>query len=283
MKINYLTKLKKLAENHTLPHAILLSGDQDITIKIAEDFAKWLFCENQYKFNGSVVCKCKACSLFVVNHHPDYCLIDLGTDQEIKIDVIREVNNFANSRPYLANRKVLLINNLHNINKQAANAFLKTLEEPSTLTEMLFLLITNHPKMLPATVLSRVLQINVFADGSKDDDNSNNKVILQDLYNIWVKDLEDPIAVVEKWKNIDKQQLINCLWFIVTNAIKAKKEGMVLEIKQKITINVLWRLWDSLNYMNRAIILGYQINWQLFLDLFVLTKFTGENIYGRSR
>jgi|GEM_PF-1285027 len=264
MQINYLNKLKQLDKNNALPHAVLLSGEQTQTFKIAEDFAKWLFCED-----GS--------NLAIMNH-PDYLVINL--EQEIKIDTIREVNNFANSVPYLANRKVVLINNLHNINKQAANAFLKTLEEPPVSTKILFLLTSNYPKTLPITILSRVLQINTFSIEIKDNDKMG---VLQDLYNIWVQDNGNLRIVVEKWSKFDKQQLIDCLWFIVTNMLKGKEDSILSQIRQKISPNLLWQLLDSLNYINRAIILGYQINWQLFLDNFVCTKFTGENVYGRPR
>jgi len=43
---------------------------------------------------------------------------------------------------------------------------------------------------------------------------------------------------------------------------------------------VIWQLLDSLNYLNRLIILGHQINWQLFLYNFIMTEITGDNIYG---
>ena len=268
MQINYLNKLKQLDKNNALPHAVLLSGEQTQTFKIAEDFAKWLFCED-----GS--------NLAIINH-PDYLVINL--EQEIKIDTIREVNNFANSVPYLANRKVVLINNLHNINKQAANAFLKTLEEPPLTTEILFLLITNNCKTLPATILSRVLQFNVFEkieDNLYEDSQNNNQLaILQDLYNVWVQDNVNLIDIVEKWQKLPKKQLTNCLWSIMTNIIKTAKTGILLEIKQKIPPKVIWQLLDSLNYLNRLIILGHQINWQLFLYNFIMTEITGDNIYG---
>ena len=278
MQKNYLTKLKQLENNNVLPHAILLSGEPEQTFKIAVDFTKWLFCEDHKAIDDNMPCKCKACIIFMANNHPDYLLINL--EQEIKIDVIREVNNFANSRPYLANRKVVLINNMHNINKQAANAFLKTLEEPPFSTKILFLLLSSYPKILPITILSRVLQVNIFVTKTNDED---KREILQDLYNILVQDNINLRVIIEKWSKFDKQQLINCLWFIVTNILREEKDPMLLQIKQKISPNLLWQLLDSLNYMNRAIILGDPINWQLFLDNFVFTKFIGENVYGRSR
>lgn len=263
MTINYLNKLKKLATINALPHAILLSGE-DKSFEIAVDFAKWLFSQNNIRFDC----------------HPDCLLLDLPREQEIKIDVIREINIFANSTPYLANKKIIIINHFHNINHQAANAFLKTLEEPLMTVNTVFLLISNHTKILPRTILSRVLQINIFNEHTHMEDSYS---VLQDLYSLWVLEDNNVMAILEKWYNYEKHQLIDCLWFIVTNMLKPLKNLKLLQIKQKISEKVLWQLLDSLNYINRSIILGYQVNWQLFLDNFIFTSVIGENIYGRPR
>ena len=290
--INYnLNKLRNLAVKNILPHAILLNGNQDQAFMFAENFVRWLFCELKSKNtdansnnNSEISCSCSPCKILAANNHPDYLLIDLPIDQEIKIDIIRDINDFTNNAPYLANKKILLINNFHNINIQAANAFLKTLEEPPLTTEILFLLITNNCKTLPATILSRVLQFNVFEkieDNLYEDSQNNNQLaILQDLYDVWVQDNVNLIDIVEKWQKLPKKQLTNCLWSIMTNIIKTAKTGILLEIKQKIPPKVIWQLLDSLNYLNRLIILGHQINWQLFLYNFIMTEITGDNIYG---
>lgn len=278
--INYnLRQLQKLSSNNILPQAILLSSNGysnlSQSFKIATDFAKWLFCDFK---SSALACVCPACKVFVANNHPDYLLINLTEEQEIKIEMIRAANNFINTAPYLANRKILLINNFHNINQQAANAFLKTLEEPPLTTDPLFLLITNKSRALPATILSRVLQLNILEQV----DNQQPEIlpeILQDLYNIWVQDSGNFIEIINKWQLLPKQQLINCLWSIMSKIIKAVDPSMLLEIKQKISPKLAWQLLDSLHYINKQIILDHQINWQLFLYNFIMTKLAGENIY----
>lgn len=282
-----LKQLTNLAVKDVLSHAILLIGDLDIGYVIAKTFAKFLLCNvslKNIKINNhdlNIVCDCSACKIFSANGHPDYFLIDLGVDQEIKIDIIREANNFVNTSGYLANRKVVLINNFHNINNQAANALLKTLEEPSLTTQILFLLIADNHNSLPATILSRVLQFNVFNAQINNNQEYKRSEILQDLYNIWVQDTGNISNIIEKWQLLPKQQLINCLWFIMTNIIKTATNSLFLEIKGKISPELPWQLLDSLNYINKLINLGYQVNWQLFLYNFILTKFTGENVYVR--
>ena len=281
-KIDYnLQQLKNLAIRDTLPHAILLHGEIEPTYLLATNFAKYLFCNVDN--NSNVICNCTGCTIFTSNNHPDYFLIDLGVNQEIKIDLTREATNFANTTPYLAKRKIILINNFHNINQQATNALLKTLEEPPITSAILFLLITDNLKSLPATILSRVLRFNIVPNittNNKDYNSDKQADLLQDLYAIWVQEKVNLIInIVEKWQLLPKKQLIDCLWFIVTNIIKIGSNGQYLEIKKKISPQIPWQLLDSLNYINKLMIFGYQINWQLFLYNFIMTTFTGSNIY----
>lgn len=281
-KIDYnLQQLQNLAIRNTLPHAILLHGEIEPTYLLAKNFAKYLFCNVRH--NSNVICNCTGCTIFTSNNHPDYFLIDLGLNQEIKIDLARGVTNFTDTTPYLADRKIILINNFHNINQQAANALLKTLEEPPITTAILFLLITDNLRSLPATILSRVLRFNVeptITTDNKDYNSDKHSDLLQDLYTIWVQEQVNLIIhIVEKWQLLPKKQLIDCLWFIVTNIIKIAIDGQYLEIKKKISPQTPWQLLDSLNYINKLMIFGYQINWQLFLYNFIMTTFTGNNIY----
>jgi DNA polymerase III delta prime subunit len=269
----YFNQLKLLAKKTMLPHAILLLGEEQV-FEEAHNFIKWYLCDNFNLSKNIANCSCNSCSMVMANNHPDYCLINLDKTKPIKIDVIREANNFVNSVPYFSNKKILLLNNFNKINQDAANAFLKNLEEP--LDSVLFLLISNNFKVLPSTILSRVLQIKMPLNNNN---NYDNLEVLTDLHNIWVHNQESN-KILEKWCKIDKQQLIFCLWSIVTNVIKFPKDLMLLQIRQKVSLDLLWKLLDSLNYINRSIILGESINWSLFLDNFVFTKYTGENIYG---
>jgi DNA polymerase III, delta subunit len=308
VNLNYCAqKLKKLFAQNCLPHAIMIIGNVQHGYIISIEFAKYLFCDSKTHDK----CDCKGCNLFSANNHPDYFLVDLGVDQEIKVDLIREINKFTLSTTYLANKKIVLINNFHNLNKQAANAILKTLEEPSLHTDVLFLLTTDNPSILPATILSRVFQYNIIIyqqsketreqiiqSGMIDD----QLELLQDLYDIWIQESPNSLKLIEKWQSCPKSQLINYLWFIITNLIKTNldikedirvghianssndfiQNNQLTAIKQKISLHTQWELLDSLNYINKLFILGYQINWRLFLYNFIMSKFIKRNIYGRA-
>jgi DNA polymerase-3 subunit delta' len=71
----------------------------------------------------------------------------------LKIDEIRELQKKLLYLPYEGNIKVAIINNAECMNPQAANSFLKTLEEPPTKT--LIILIASNPYQLLPTVVSR--------------------------------------------------------------------------------------------------------------------------------
>ncbi len=71
----------------------------------------------------------------------------------IKISQIREASGFLNVKPVAASAKVLMIKGAERMTLAAANAFLKTLEEPPG--QSLIFLLTDKPDELPETILSR--------------------------------------------------------------------------------------------------------------------------------
>ena len=86
--------------------------------------------------------------------HPDVFFIEpKGASRSIGIREIREVIRCANLKPYGAKKKVFIINEAHLMNIAAANAFLKTLEEPPG--DTIFILISSSEKALLPTIASR--------------------------------------------------------------------------------------------------------------------------------
>lgn len=87
--------------------------------------------------------------------HPDLHILD-PEKQTISVDDIRGLRNFMSTSPMAAKKKTLIVIAADRMNKQAANAFLKSLEEPTSRTRII--LLTDRPWALPATVLSRCLK-----------------------------------------------------------------------------------------------------------------------------
>jgi len=90
--------------------------------------------------------------------HPDVHLIEPESkSRKIVIDQIREFEHSLQMRSLLGGRKVGVIVDADRLNEAAANAFLKTLEEPPGHTH--FLLLTSLPEQMMETILSRCLEM----------------------------------------------------------------------------------------------------------------------------
>ncbi|MDR2396349.1 MAG: hypothetical protein LBD69_00590 [Puniceicoccales bacterium] len=100
------------------------------------------------------------CSKEVVENHPDYfCVRPVNKMRQISVDVVRELSRNVFSSPHRSDRKVFVIYEADRLPRTAANAFLKTLEEPP-LDTSLFLLTTRPYDLLP-TLRSRCWWISI--------------------------------------------------------------------------------------------------------------------------
>lgn len=103
---------------------------------------------------------CASCLKIESGQHPDIHLID-GAAGEIKIENIRQLQKDISLRPYEARRKAFIIDEAHNLNTEASNAFLKTLEEP--IGDSIIILVSAKPNLLFKTIISRCQIIKFFA------------------------------------------------------------------------------------------------------------------------
>ncbi len=145
--------LKSCLQNESLGHAYLFSGPQHTgKIFTASLIASTLLCENA---GGKKPCNnCNSCSQISKNLHPDVTFVTLQEGKKnITIDQIRDLQHALSLRSFLANYKITIIENAELLNEEAANALLKTLEEPGEKT--LFILCTASKEALPQTITSR--------------------------------------------------------------------------------------------------------------------------------
>ncbi len=150
--------LKASLRHDRVAHAYLFFGEKGIGKRLAATrFAQAINCEVDDGPEGPDACgTCRSCRQTESLTHPDFIVI--APDQErasaqIKIEQIRELEHHLIYRPLIGRRRVCLIDQADRMNLAAANALLKTLEEPPT--ESMFLLITSRPLALPVTVRSR--------------------------------------------------------------------------------------------------------------------------------
>jgi DNA polymerase-3 subunit delta' len=164
-KNNWESLLARKKQNR-LPHALLFSGmDGSGKKEFAEHFAQYLLCSQPLE-NGACG-KCKACRLQQAKSHPDFLNITPEEDSQfIKIDQIREVVNRVNGTAMLNGSRVILIHPASAMNVNAANALLKTLEEPTADTYLI--LISAESSRLPATISSRCQKM-MFSHPSRGD------------------------------------------------------------------------------------------------------------------
>jgi DNA polymerase-3 subunit delta' len=151
-----------LAARSRWPHALLITGRRGIGKRnLALHFAQALLCE-QPNADGSACGHCPSCGYVMVGAHPDLRRIEpfeYDEDGEPKavdailVDRIRELSQFAQLSTHRLRAKVALIAPAEAMNEAAANALLKTLEEPPPATYLL--LVSDQWGRLPATIVSR--------------------------------------------------------------------------------------------------------------------------------
>jgi DNA polymerase-3 subunit delta' len=168
----HLDEFERLArQRDRLPHALLLSGPVGIGKRdFAHAIAAGLLCENPVAaLHGCG--QCQACRWLAGQSHPDFRHLqpeaaesaaddepkDKRKKQDISIAQVRSLGDFINISAHRNGVKVVLIQPAEAMNTNAANALLKSLEEPPPNTH--FLLVSDRPNMLPATLRSRCQQL----------------------------------------------------------------------------------------------------------------------------
>jgi DNA polymerase III subunit delta' len=145
-----------------LAHGLLLSGPLGVGKRqLAECLAQSLLCREPAA-DGRACGRCADCALLAVGNHPDLIRVAPDPDSksgEITIAMIRGFSGRESLTPSRAACKIALIDPADRLNTAAANALLKTLEEPAGSTVLG--LIAERPGALPATVRSRCLHLKV--------------------------------------------------------------------------------------------------------------------------
>jgi len=135
-----------------ISHAYLFSGPRGSgKTTIARVFAKAVNCRNRQKGQFEPCDKCASCMEIKKNQSLD--LIEIDAASHRGIDEIRELRDGIKFAPVKEKYKVFIIDESHQLTKEAANALLKTLEEPPP--HAIFVLATTEIyKMIP-TIISR--------------------------------------------------------------------------------------------------------------------------------
>lgn len=169
---NQIQILKAAWQGNKIPTAYLFTGPQGVGKSLtAKAFAKALDCLDSKK--GDSCGHCANCNKIEKGNHPDVHWLSATSNSEsadsvnatIKIEDMRQLQRQMYLMPYESQLKIFIINDAERLTIEAANAFLKVLEEPPKNT--LIILVTSKPQRLPATIISRCQQLK-FSVLSKD-------------------------------------------------------------------------------------------------------------------
>lgn len=248
----YWQRLNEYQKINRIPQALLISGSRGIgKSALARQFAFALLCTKP-DTTGKHCGQCRYCQLLAVGSHPDF--IEIVPEEDKKTISINQIRNLVSNiylKPQFDRYRVILINPADLLTLSAANAFLKCLEEPTERT--VFLLITDKPYKLPATITSRCQRIILnkpnpesiqqwLKKSGVDDDRNYLAALLkgslltpeqltdveilkhrQACFNDWLLVAEkkiSPVLVAEKWDKVPKNELVDWLISWVSDTIK---------------------------------------------------------------
>ncbi len=167
---------------------------------------------------------CKSCLLLTNSSHPD--LIQLpNTEQSIKVADIRELTHYIYQAPKIATYRVVVIKGVDNLNRSAANALLKILEEPPK--QVVFILTCHAIDRVIATIRSRTVYWRLpFAvlsdkdwmslakwlahDEGKQQLLTDKTMVIAQINAIYNKK-EEPFDIAQSWQ---QYPIYDLLWFL---------------------------------------------------------------------
>ena len=315
------SKLKKMIDQNHFPHALLITGVEKIgKFAFTEELVRLLLCENQSCGECDLCQSLKKDNpkedlgydvLIRRSHHPNliYCRTEIPKDsasnsisKEIRIDQIRA---FCETLSKTADGlQIGVIFYADQMNANAANSLLKTLEEPRKNT--LIILLAHNANSLPATILSRCQSVHI--NPTYDEESAswlsqnidkevradfNAMQILERAHGVPLKVIEelkgDYFLQYQGWQNLlleiatnptkaieteifdgNEIQILGCLQNLLAEGIKlkvAEHDGANIELNKVIDKAPSDYLFKLLDDIGRAISMSQtNVNMKLLLD-----------------
>lgn len=246
-----------------LPHALLLSGPAGVgKLDFARYLAQSLLCEHA---EGHQACgQCRSCQLFAAGTHPDFLQLqpeEAGKD--ITVGQVRALVEYQTLTPQYGRAKVVIIEPADRMNSNAANALLKTLEEPGR--DTVLLLVSARPAVLLPTIRSRCQALTFPAQHGPEavgwlsqqlDDSSSSQLLLTlsggaplravamaqegvlaqrtQLFTEFEQVLQgrqDPVAVAGRWMEWPLQDTLRTLYSWLADMVRLRAAGTVSQME----------------------------------------------------
>jgi len=157
-----LAALQRALTSERSPHAWLFTGPEGVgKLTAALEFAAALNCTSDTK----PCSECQSCRATLAGNHPDVEVVapggicdepehrDHSDSRDLRICQIRRLEKVLSLSPYSGGRRIAIVDSADTLHAEAANAFLKTLEEPPA--GSVIILLAEREERLPDTVLSR--------------------------------------------------------------------------------------------------------------------------------
>lgn len=164
-------RLQARRQRDALPHALLLVGPAGLGKRaFAQRFVQSLLCVEPVA--GEACGHCRSCLLMAAGSHPDVIALSYGQRKdgaqrsEIVVEQIRDLSSRLAMSSQFGGWQVVTIDPADAMNTAAANALLKTLEEPAAQT--MLILVADAPGRLPQTIRSRCQRIEFHMPSSED-------------------------------------------------------------------------------------------------------------------
>ena len=162
---NTFLSITKLYENKKLPNKILFTGSKGIgKATLSYHLINYIFSKNEdfkYDINKYQINQLnRSYKLIINNSHPNFNLINVLEGKKIiEISQIRQMINYTNKSSFNNRERIILIDNVENLNLNSLNALLKIVEEPNE--NVFFILVFDNSKKLLNTLKSRCLRFNL--------------------------------------------------------------------------------------------------------------------------
>jgi DNA polymerase-3 subunit delta' len=205
--------LQHAIAQQALPQAMLLiTPIAEHALSFAYRIMAECLCEETVKPCGL----CPSCVMLKENIHPDIHVIQAeGPSHSIKIDMIRDVQLNIYQAPQRARYRFVLVNPANALNRAAANALLKIVEEPPA--HAVYLFITDHLENIPATLISRC-QRYIFPSSSSEDV-IIPEVITQGLVAVRQGRM-DVCSQAQAWDGYALHDLLHWLYYVTAKSIR---------------------------------------------------------------
>lgn len=243
-----------------LPHAYLFIGSKGThKAKLADYFSHALLCQ-QVSANGEPCQQCHSCQLISGRTHPNILWVEPEKEgAAIKVDQVREVSEFISQTSFADKQRIVIIHPADDMNMNAANALLKTLEEPAA--DSLLILISDKNGHLPATILSRCQRM-VFPQPSREQtlawmaEQPSRQNLFQALLEL-AEGKGNPLKLAGELQNNDPLQLLDFFLTWVVDLMRLQLNGGSEGIINKDYVEVLTNLKDKTLLKNNVKLMEY--------------------------